>query len=244
MARDADTGQTFRDVVASDLFVPCPPGLATATEIASTPRADFNLELLALKLSPGKVVADQAIYDRVVRDVGAIRALQPAIATVGFFPPNDGRTILLAMTREISEQMQRGDYHDWDCLNTTYGASTPFDFVSAFDSVFGVAIKLKGTYSIALLDLEYGRLPGVKSAEPGVAGGDGPTICVTPGPTTWHYAFDAASGDCPGGCTEHHDWHFATEGDGTVTPLGSWNSQDGMPAPAWVAQYASRSVCR
>jgi hypothetical protein len=230
---------------ANDASPGCMP-TATPSELASTPRTDINLELLALRLSSGRIVADQAIYDRVVRDVGAIRAGQPAVATIGFQAWTDGKGIDLSAPFATSEQMKQGEYHAWDCLNAAYGASMPFEFIkigNAMDTF--VFIKLKGIYAVDLVAKEYGRLPGVTHAEASQIGGDGPTICVSSGPSTWHYVFDAAGGDCPAGCTEHHDWHFTTEADGAVKVLEEWNSQDGTPAPTWVAQYASRSsaVC-
>src|SRR6187402_2787929 len=58
----------------------CMVSVPSPAVIASTPRADTNLELLALRLSSG-VVAEQAIYDRVVRDVAAIREADPSLST-------------------------------------------------------------------------------------------------------------------------------------------------------------------
>lgn len=48
----------------------CPPARASASELASTPRADVNLELVALKLSRGKVVAElhSGFLRRITRD--------------------------------------------------------------------------------------------------------------------------------------------------------------------------------
>ncbi len=235
------------DVPAVDTAGPvagCLPGLAAPSELAATPRADVNLELLALKLSPGRIVANEAVYQRVVRDVGAIRTAQKQLAGIGFFPVQDGRTITLVVPVAISEQMQAGNYHNWDCLNDTYGASLPFEFIRIgnADNVF-VFLKLKGIYAVELLAGEYGRLPGVTSAEGGGIGGDGPTICVTPGDATWHYVFDAAGGDCPAGCTEHAYSHFVTQTDGALTTLETWSGADPTGAPAWVAEYANYAKC-
>lgn len=222
----------------------CPAALASAGELASTPRADVNLELLALKLSPGKIVADQAIYERVVRDVGAIRAMQPALATIAFFPRTDGRSVDLQVSLATGMQMQAGTYHAWDCLNDAYGAAMPFDFlrVGNADDEF-VSFKLKGIYATDRLAMEYARLPGVLTVDGNNLEGDGPTICATTGDATWHYVFDAAGGDCPAGCTTHAYQHFTTEPGGAVTALESWGTESQTPQPAWVAQFASRDAC-
>jgi hypothetical protein len=223
----------------------CLTGLVTATELASTPRADTNLELLALKLSEGRVVADQTVYDRLVRDVGAIRAQRPDLATISYFPSSDGKTIPLTVDVDTAERMKSGSYAPWECLNALFGAVMPFEYIRIgnADDEF-VIVKLKGLYAMDILAPEYGRLPGVISADKSSSGGDGPTICVTPGADTWHYVTDAASGDCPAGCIDHAYSHFTTNTVGAVMQLEEWSSTGGGAAPAWVAQYASLAACR
>ncbi len=221
----------------------CPPDLPSQAELAATPRKDENLELLALKLSPGKIIANQATYERVIRDVGAIRNQQPQLKGIGFFPAEDGRTIALTVSAGTLAQMQRGEYHPWDCLNATYHAKEPFTH-SSQGSTASVTLELRGIYATTLLAADYERLPDVVSATRGVGGGDGPTICVTPTSNTWHYVFDAASGDCPGGCIDHAYSYFTTELSGDVKAIDTWATQANAPAPTWVATYASRSVCR
>lgn len=223
----------------------CLTGLVTTMELASTPRADTNLELLALKLSPGRVVANQATYDRVVRDVGAIRAQRPDLATISYFPAYDGKTVDLTVDLDTAERMKSGIYASWNCLNTRLGAVMPFEYtrIGNADNEF-VFVGVKGIYAIDLVGPEYGRLPGVTNTDDDNVGGDGPTICVTPGPETWHYVFDAASGDCPAGCIDHAYSHFTTNTVGAVMQLEEWSSTSGGSAPTWVAQYASRTTCR
>lgn len=222
----------------------CPPPLASANELASTPRADVNLELVALKLSPGKIVADEATYQRVVRDVGAIRGKYPEVATISFFPYRNGRSFSLYLPVDTAEQMQAGTYHAWDCLNGTYGAVLPFEFIRIgnADHVFALG-KLKGIYAMDLLEAEYARLPGIESTDSIATGGDGPTICVMSGPSTWHYVFDAASGDCLDGCMDHSLRHFTTEPDGVITTLETWSTQSRAPNPAWVTQLVTPTNC-
>jgi hypothetical protein len=229
---------------ASDAAFGCGPALATPNELAATPRADVNLELLALKLSPGRIVANEVTYQRVVRDITAIRATRPDLAGIKFFASHDGKSITLTVPVDTSMQMQSGGYHAWDCLNQTYGATMPFEYVriGAAAEVF-VFAKLEGIYATNLLAAEYGRLPGVTHAEGDGVGGDGPTICATTGDAVWHYVFDAAGGDCPAGCTEHAYSHFTTASDGAVTALETFSTMSGMPRPAWVTQYASSAAC-
>ena len=223
----------------------CLMGLVTATELASTPRADTNLELLALRLSPGRVVADQAVYDRLVRDVGAIRAQRADLATIRYVSASDGMTIPMTVDLDTAARMMNGTYAPWDCMNARLGAAMPFEFtrIGDADHVF-VFVKLKGIYATDVLAPEYARLPGVIGADKTNLGGDGPTICVTSGADLWHYVLDAASGDCLAGCIDHDYSHFTTDVAGAVTQLESWSSTSGGAAPAWVTQFASRAACR
>jgi hypothetical protein len=212
--------------------------LATAAEIAATPRADTNLELLALQLSPGRFTAEQAIYDRVVRDVSAIRAAEPSLADIAYWPNDDGRGLFL----ELADQgtlmaMQAGSYHAWDCLNQTF-----IETKLVLNNPSGqfspeATLTLKGIYAIPLLAAEYGKLPGIKSAAPESSGGDGPTICVTPSTDVWHYVFDRAGGDCPAGCTTHEYHHFTTTRAGELKSLGDLSAAE-------ESVYASRAACR
>ena len=220
------------------LGVLCPPALASDAEFAETPRADTNLELLALQLSPGRLIADQTIYDRVVRDVTAIRKADPSIADISFWASTDGRGIFLeGIDDEAFAEMQLGTY-DWDCLNFTYRMtelqlSKPDPRFSNF-----AVITLKGIYDIPQLLPLYAELKGISRAGQNYGGGgDGPTICVTPSATVWHYVFDRAGGDCPAGCTTHEYHHFSTTLAGAVTSLGDLQ-------PDEVDIYASRKVCR
>jgi len=214
----------------------CPPGLPSATEIASTPRADQNLELLALRVSGG-IIADQAIYDRVERDVGTIRALEPRVGGIQYFPRSDGKSMELTPDAPIYSAMRAGQYRDWDCLNQTYVVSnTQFlDASPPFQS--NVLLTLKGIYDIEAVTAQYGALAGVKAEYGGPSGGDGPTICLTRESDLWHYVFDQAGGDCPAGCTEHTYYHFSTTAAGAVASLGEI-PQD-MASP-----YTSAEACR
>jgi len=212
--------------------IQCPAGVPSAAELAATPREFPELELLALKFSSG-IVADQVIYDRFVADVTAIHRQAPDLADVTYYPPNDGRSLILQVDASTYDSMQAGTYDAWSCLNDAYGSSDPsfLDFGS-----FSASFTLRGTYDLAQVGAQYAALPGVMNAEPGV-GGRGPTICVTRNGETWHYVVDQASGDCPSGCIDHKYTHFSSSAAGAVTNLGE-------PSPAELAQYASTEACR
>ena len=206
--------------------------LPGAALIAATPRENTNLEQLALKFSDTPI-ADQSVYARVVRDVGAIQAANPTLADITYFARDDGKTLLVSTDAATLTSMQSGSYHAWDCLNSAYG-SMAFTFNPG--SSPSVEITLKGIYQLTKLGQDYVRLPGIASAGPSTGGGDGSTICVTREQDTWHYVFDRASGDCIAGCTNHEYHHFTTTAAGAITDLGT-------PTAEEVASFASDAAC-
>lgn len=203
-------------------------------DVTQTPRADINLELMALKFS-SQFVADQATYDRFVRDVGAIRTTDPSVASIQYTAPDDGRQLLLSIDSDTLHAMQAGEYHAWDCLNQSLGlVHTSFD---EFSSSGSALLTLKGIYDLDKLLPRYDALPGVNGSGPNSVSVDGPTICVTQEGDRWHYVFDQASGDCIAGCIEHSYTHFETDAAGAVTALGALSAGDR-------AAYASAEACR
>jgi len=211
----------------------CPIDLPGASELAATPRANTNLELLALKFSSG-VVAEQAVYDRLVRDVALITAREPSVADIDYYAPHDGKQLFLQTDARTLSQMQAGTYRAWSCLNGTYGLVSS-DFSSGVISF--ATLTLKGIYNLVRVSKDYAALPGVQSASANVGGGDGSTICVVREDSVWHYVFDRASGDCLAGCTEHEYLHFTVSSAGTVVALG-------QPSAAELPVYASTEACR
>ncbi|HEX3774292.1 MAG TPA: hypothetical protein VHV51_07495 [Polyangiaceae bacterium] len=211
----------------------CAPGLPSAAEIASTPRANTNLELLALRFSSG-VVAEQAIYDRIVRDVAAIDAQAPELADITYSALADGRTWDLGAGPTVLAEMEQGTYHDWDCLNQTYVVKN-ISFTMSFNQPLA-KLELKGIYDFDKVGAQYGALRGVETVLPETNSGSGSTICLTLDGATWHYVFDRGSGDCPAGCITHVYTHFSTNAAGAVTALGQ--IMQGSDSP-----YISPAAC-
>ena len=211
----------------------CPSDLPDAQELAATPRADTNVELLALRFSNG-VVADQAIYDRLSRDLTLITDQDSSVSDIHYFPPSDGKGLLLQTDSQTASEMQAGTYTAWNCLNDAYGLQNT---IISVGSVPFVELELEGIYDIERVAKQYAALPGIKSASSNIGGGDGPTICVVRKDDAWHYVFDRASGDCLAGCYEHEYTHFTVSTNGTVSALGALSAADAK-------LYASREVCR
>ena len=218
---------------------PCPTPIGSAAAIAASPRADQNLELLALRLDAGEVVATQATYDRVIADVTAIRALAPALADVGYFPPHDGKTLLVQPSEQVFKLIEAGQYSAWDCLNEFYGLTSIEPQRFSIGSSF-VLVKLKGLYDLALLAGVYAQLPGITSVEPDGFGGDNAKICAARAGDQFEYMVDRAGGDCPAGCTTHDAQHFRSSAPGVVEALETWNSESGAPAPQWFTRMCRR----
>lgn len=207
---------------------PCPTPLGSAEERAATPRADENLEALALTLEPERVTASQGSYDRVVSDVAAIRALQPALADIGYRALT--KNLYVALTSIGAQSIAAGEYSAWDCLNAAYSATTLLNQSFSNDSAY---VTLGGIFNLPLVAAQYAELPEVTEASPDGLVGDGSSICVSRDGDHYEYLVDRAGGDCPSGCTEHELHGFTSDAAGQVTALGEWSSTSGEPAPAW-----------
>jgi hypothetical protein len=216
---------------------PCPTPVGSTEELAATPRADENLELLALSLEPERMTASSSTYDRVVSDVAAIRALTPGLADIGFRSGYAGMSLYVQVTSIGAQSIAAGDYTAWDCLNDAYKAGPPqlTDGLAAHSA----SVQLGGVFNLPLVADLYAQLPEVILTEPSSAIGDGSTLCAVRDGEQYQYAVDRAGGDCPSGCTEHEVHGFASDAAGQVSALGVWSSLSGDPAPAWVS-----AICR
>jgi len=192
--------------ITSDTALPCKPGASDTEPDRHVFFPDDNLEQLALRLSPG-LYADPTIYARLVRDIAAIRALNPTLKTVGYRPDRDIRVLRVTFEPTYFWRARLHVYSDWDCPNRFLGAQI------AMHPDFNYAeLTFKGLYNPQVIENAYRHLPGVIATEFAGLLGDGPNIYVTRTEATWHYIFDLAGGDCPAGCTEHELHYF------TMTP--------------------------
>jgi hypothetical protein len=214
----------------------CPPGSPTPQETAATPRADLAIEQLAIVVSKGKIVADQAIYDRLARDIPALKSKNPTLAKYSYEAPYGGKSLIMTVTTPTLQKMRNGTYEPWVCPNRLYGAlEDKFDLSASIASL--IVLYFKGIYNEDLLAAQYAQLPGVTMASPNYVSsinGPGPTICATPAGETWHYVF---VGDVY--------THFTVAADGTQSAPVTFNPRAaGNPnPPPWVAQYTGRDSC-
>lgn len=217
---------------AAPITGPCPAPLDSAADVALTPRADTNLELLALSLEADRITVSQATYERVVSDVVAIRALAPEVADVTF-NAFDATTLRLQLTDIGASSVAEGGYSAWDCLNERYGlmSITPLE---ADRPTYEVV--LKGNYNVERLAMLYSELPEVVEVLTLGVLSDWSTICGRSDGARYEYVVDRRSGDCPAGCAEHEAHHFESSEPGQVTALGVWQSGPGSPAPEWFSR--------
>jgi hypothetical protein len=214
----------------------CPAAPVDEEALAETPRADENLELMALAFSDA-LTADPEIYDRLVRDVGLIRDAAPELSHIGFDSQgDDGKSLLVVPTEDAQERMWSGDYEEWNCLNAQLGIEQRF-FSRSF-----VLLEFSGNFDMARVGELYEALPGIESTEVNGSIGDGPTICLTREGSTFQYVLDDAGGDCPAGCTTHVYTHFTTSSAGELTGGESWDDSEAT-APEWAERYVTTEAC-
>ena len=193
-------------------------------ELVRTPRSDANLELLALALSEG-VAANQEIYERLVRDVAAIRAQEARLKTIEYLPPHDGKTLLLQFSDTAGALVTAGKYQLWDCVNRHYGIES-----TQVMSANRVQLHLKGIYDLEKVASIYARLPGVMSAEPGrpTRIDDGATILVKREADAWNYIFRTRRSNA--------FYYFVTRSNQGPKYVGV-SSARSSTTPAWLQRY-------
>ena len=206
-------------------------GQATPAEILATPRANPNLEALAISMT-NTLTAPQSVYDRLVTDIAAIQAemttIAPSVATINYRPEDDGTSLNIGFDAATEAAVIAGTYTDWDCPNQWYEAQ----------SMSHLRIIFEGVYNMPLLASEYATLPGMQYAERNGMFGGGPTICGTIDGDTWHILMVNGYGDCPSGCINRDYYYFTTTSGTAPSYIGSWFNSSGTPAPAWQVSYS------
>lgn len=214
---------------ASDSLLSCPDGFKAVPEGAPF-GADENIELLALQLSAGPW-ADRAIYERLVRDVSAIRRIEKRVKLVTYRARYDARLLNVHLTPDALAQAKQGRYEAWNCLNSHLGAHVTEGFQPGY-----MEVRFSGPYKVEMPAESYSKLVGVTHAAPGLMIGDGSNIYVTRRGANWVYVFDLAGGDCPVGCTTHELYYFHVSAGGRAREIATWKPSSAEP-PGWVKSY-------
>jgi hypothetical protein len=213
----------------------CGTVLPSEAALQQTPRDDQSVELLALTLSPA-IVADSGTYERLKKDLAAIRRRQPQVQGISYRPAYDGKTILLTVSPETRDRFIVAAPPELRCLNEHFRMSSWEPIAQNM-----LALKFPGIYNGQRLSALYQTVPGVNGAFPDGPVGDGPSISVTAEGDDWHYVFDKAEGDCIAGCTSHHLYYVMTSAT-TARPLQvlEWISTSQKPVPRWAQRYWRR----
>lgn len=215
------------------------PLLGTPEEIAATPRAEVNLELLSVEMS-GEITA-AGTYDRVTADIGWIREYFPETAGIDYAGVIEGRRLTLGVDPATAAAIENGTYAEWDCLNEYYGLESVHPDSHAIGDF--ATLELKGIYHVPLLATLYSELPGVESA--GSFHGSiphGRTICGLVDSSSTHHYFIVvdAFGDCLSGCINRDVRYFTSAVTDAVPRFrGKWFNFENDPRPPWADLYRS-----
>lgn len=161
------------------IISPC--GRGSSAEILATPRSDRNVEDLALSLSTG-IAADEAIYQRLTKDLGAIRRTAPEANAITFQPTVDNSS--------LGFSLEGSTLPEWDCLNAWYGAES-ITLSSLSEETLSGTIQFSGILDMVRVAPEYASLAGVRAAEPTgfvfIPESFPGQICVHREGDLWHY---------------------------------------------------------
>lgn len=209
-------------------------GLGSPELWDSSPREDEYLEYAALVATDG-FVAEEADYQRLVHDVGAIRRLVPELDAVPYRAPHT-RIINMYVDDEAGRRMQSGEDAAWSCLTDHYPLlEARYDIVDGSDSSH-VRLAFEPILAFELVEQELATLPGVTEV---YAKGQFATstagFCYVPDGDRWHYLFNRAHGDCPSGCLYDDYYYFVTDGDGAVERRGHYVPEEGGNEPCWLS---------
>jgi hypothetical protein len=213
----------------SNRFAVCPTPLGSAAELALTPRADTNLELLALTLDTGKLTATQATYERVVADVETIRASAPSLESLAFWPPHDGHTLTITFGSDAMDAFGAGTYTAWDCLLDAYRAQIG-PVIDVFPT-YAPTLYLDGIFDMPRLAELFRQLPDVSVDINDTSGRR--TLCARREGEHYEYVVDRGTGSCVAAspCTGSAR-QYSSDAPGEVTAGEIWFAAD-APAPGW-----------
>ena len=223
----------------------------SASDSAASPRSDRDAEMLAFE-AEDVVVARQATYELVRRDLAAIRAGGPAELADIHVAPSIGRFrgVVMAFPLEIQfdpashAEVLAGSYSGWGCPNQHYGFTGREKMPGASSDwpvPIGFGDKL---YNAARLRDAYVGIPGATAVLVNSVGGvDQTDICATVKGDARTYVFTGTVGDCNFICQAWHFWGFVVTGDAHVKALGRFDLEmfDAGSPPSW---YEDARECR
>jgi len=192
-------------------------GIVSKQMIGMTPRDNYDAEILAIKAT-NSLVAPQDVYERVARDLTAIR-LNDSVSDIHCRLDYSPSSMLISFNDNRSIN---NDYTQLDCMNEYYGLiEKSRRFTGSYKYVYA------GRFDISLLADEYSKLPDVKYAEPNYYYGDGDNICLSIRDGVYSYVFKRGWGDCPSGCMYEEYLGFTSNQNGSIETYSAntfdWN---------------------
>lgn len=205
---DADGDVDLHDFSDYGLTV---TGPTPALDYGASPRDNPEAEQLALEHFDS-LLADDAVYERILRDLAAIRALEPNVATVIHDPAWLADEMIVKVTSGVATC-------GFDAMNAFYQV-TDIEFLFKSGGGTWYVLHFPGRMRIPLLGTFYAALPEVQFADPNfLIGTDDDIDIFTGGGGTWTYSIDDGFHDCFDGCDCHVFWSFSVDADGDATLL-------------------------
>jgi len=175
-------------------------------DYGASPRPDEEAEILAIEYG-SSLLADDAMYERIHRDLAAIRAYQPEVAEVVHHPAWAPDELLAKVFSGVPTS-------EFEALNAYY-QTTIGGTISRPDGTTYL-LSFPGRLWIPWVADEYEALAEVDYAEPNHRYGEADAIYIQTGSGVWEYHFVHGWGDCMAGCIWHACWTFEVDASGYV----------------------------
>jgi hypothetical protein len=131
-------------------------------DLAATPRADEDAEILALELDPSRIVAREVDYGIIAEDLAAIRTLAPDLAEIHIACRGmRGFALWWFGYSPVITEIDNGTFRAWDCHNAHYGID-PGD-ITRIDGI-AFAIEFDEVYSSEVTEV-YAGVPGLEDVD-------------------------------------------------------------------------------
>ncbi len=182
-------------------------GPMASFDYGPSPRDNVEAEQLALEHFSA-LLAQDAEYERILRDVAAIRTRQLHVANV----IHDMSWLPTEMIVKVTDGLSRCGF---DALNVFYRMSE-LEFLFQSGGGTWYVVHFPGRLKTPLLSLDYAALPEVQFADPNGLIGTDDHIQIQTGEDAWTYDLDDGFHDCFDGCDCHIFWTFTVDSAGNV----------------------------
>ena len=165
-----------------------------------------------------KLTLNELEYQRILNELSVLKAQSEAISEVMAVPSWDLNGIIIKLEEEALNDYNNSKYIHWDDANKKYGLKE----IETFSFTESLFLTFDNYYNVKILQEEYGKITGVKSAFPNSIAGDSSDICLEIEDSIRHYIFDVAYGDCPAGCINHTYHGFTIDDNYNVSVIGTY----------------------